>query len=63
MKRYSYKVEFLPIEGEEGARRIDKTVIEATLNRYAEEGWRVWKIDICGNLGLVCVFEREETEE
>ena len=62
MKRYSYKVEFLPIEGEEGARRIDKTVIEATLNRYAEEGWRVWKIDICGNLGLVCVFEREERE-
>ncbi|KAF5412425.1 MAG: hypothetical protein C5S38_08370 [Candidatus Methanophagaceae archaeon] len=62
MKRYSYKVEFLPIEGEEGARRIDKTVIEATLNRYAEEGWRVWKIDICGNLGLVCVFEREEIE-
>jgi len=24
MKRYSYKVEFLPIEGEEGARQIDK---------------------------------------
>jgi hypothetical protein len=62
MKRYSYKVEFLPIEGEEGARRIDKTVIEATLDRYAKEGWRVWKIDICGNLGLVCVFEREESE-
>ncbi|KAF5426898.1 hypothetical protein C5S39_14285 [Candidatus Methanophagaceae archaeon] len=41
MKRYSYKVEFLPIECEEGARRIDKTVIEATFNRYAEEGWRV----------------------
>jgi hypothetical protein len=55
-------VEFLPIEGEEGARQIDKAEIEATLNRYAEEGWRVWKIDICGNLGLVCVFEREERE-
>lgn len=62
MKRYSYKVEFLLIEGEEGARQIDKAKIEATLNRYAEEGWRVWKIDICGNLGLVCVFEREEIE-
>ena len=62
MKRYSYKVVFLPIEGEEGARQIDKAKIEATLNRYAEEGWRVWKIDICGNLGLVCVFEREELE-
>ena len=60
MKRYSYKVVFLPIEGEEGTRRIDKAKIEVTLNRYAEEGWRVWKIDICGNLGLVCVFEREE---
>lgn len=55
-------MEFLPIEGEEGARQIDKAKIEATLNRYAEEGWRVWKIDICGNLGLVCVFEREESE-
>jgi len=63
MKRYSYKVEFLPIECEEGARQIDKAEIEATLDRYAKEGWRVWKIDICGNLGLVCVFEREEREE
>ncbi|MFV9677956.1 MAG: DUF4177 domain-containing protein [Methanosarcinales archaeon] len=62
MKRYSYKVVFLPIEGEEGARQIDKAKIEAILNRHAEEGWRVWKIDICGNLGLVCVFEREESE-
>jgi hypothetical protein len=62
MRRYRYKVEFLPIEGEEGARQIDKAEIEATLNRYAEEGWRAWKMDICGNLGLVCVLEREESE-
>ena len=38
MKRYRYKVEFLPIEGEEGARQIDKGAIEATLNRFTEEG-------------------------
>jgi len=32
MRRYRYKVEFLPIEEEEGEKKIDKEKIEETLN-------------------------------
>jgi SOS response regulatory protein OraA/RecX len=55
---YKYKVEFLPIEEEQGEKKIDKERIEEILNRYAENGWRLRQIDLCGNFGLICVFEK-----
>jgi hypothetical protein len=55
---YKYKVEFLPIEEEQGEKKIDKERIEDILNRDAENGWRLWQIDLCGNFGLICVFEK-----
>ena len=58
MKRYRYKVEFLPLEEEEGEKKIDKTIIEETLNEYAAKGWRLRQIALCGNLGLIYVFEK-----
>ena len=51
-------MEFLPIEEEQGERKIDKERIEEILNRYAENGWRLRQIDLCGNFGLICVFEK-----
>jgi len=60
MRRYRYKVEFLPFEEEQDERKIDKQQIEDILNRYAENGWRLRQIDLCGNLGLICVFEVKE---
>jgi hypothetical protein len=59
MRRYRYKVEFLPIEEEQGEKKIDKAKIEETLNSYAAKGWRLRQIALCGNLGLIYVFERE----
>ncbi|RJS76122.1 DUF4177 domain-containing protein [Methanophagales archaeon] len=58
MKRCRYKVEFLPMEEEQGERRIDKERVEEILNKYAEDGWRLQQIDLCGNIGLICVFEK-----
>jgi len=58
MRGYRYKVEFLPLEEEEGEKRIDKGIIEATLNSYAADGWRLRQIALCGNLGLIYVFEK-----
>jgi len=60
MRRYRYKVEFLPFEEEQGERKVDEQRIEDILNRYAENGWRLRQIDLCGNLGLICVFEVKE---
>ena len=58
MRRYRYKVEFLPIEEEEGEKKIDKGKIEETLNEYAENGWRLQQTALCGQLGLICIFEK-----
>ena len=44
---------------EGGEKRIDKGIIEATLNSYAADGWRLRQIALCGNLGLIYVFEQE----
>ncbi|MCW3130076.1 MAG: DUF4177 domain-containing protein [Methanophagales archaeon] len=46
------------MEEEQGERRIDKERVEEILNKYAEDGWRLQQIDLCGNIGLICVFEK-----
>lgn len=61
MKRRSYKVEFFPLEEVVTEKQVDKERVEATLNRYARRGWRLAQVSICGQLGLICIFE-EETE-
>jgi hypothetical protein len=58
-----YKVVFFPIEEVQVEKEIDTERIEETLNRYAEEGWRLRQLDLCGELGLICVFEQEEAGE
>lgn len=58
MRSYKYKVEFLPIEEEQGEKKIDKEKIEEILNSYAAKGWRLRQIALCGNLGLIYVFEK-----
>ena len=63
MKRRSYKVEFFPIEEVLVEKQLDKERIEATLNRYAKRGWRLGQVALCGQLGLICVFEQEEAGE
>ncbi len=60
MRRYRYKVEFFPIEEEQGEKKIDKERIEKTLNRHAENGWRLREMGLCGHLGLICVLESYE---
>ncbi|MBE0517248.1 MAG: DUF4177 domain-containing protein [Methanophagales archaeon] len=63
MRRYSYKVEFFPIEEVQVEKEIDTERIEETLNSYAGRGWRLGQIALCGQLGLICVFEEEEAGE
>ncbi|MDI6810190.1 MAG: DUF4177 domain-containing protein [archaeon] len=58
-----YKVVFLPIEEVQVENKIDTERIEETLNRYAEKGWRLGQIALCGQRGLICVFEEEEKEQ
>jgi hypothetical protein len=57
---YKYKVEFLPIEDVLVEKQLDAGRIEKTLNRYAKRGWRLGQFALCGQLGLICVFEQEE---
>lgn len=63
MKRYSYKVEFFPIEEIQVEKEIDKGRIEETLNSNAGKGWRLQQTALCGQLGLICIFEQEEDHE
>ena len=63
MKRSSYKVEFFPIDEIQIEKRLDKARIEATLNRYAKRGWQLGQVALCGQLGLICIFEQEEAGE
>ncbi len=58
MKGYKYKVEFFPIEEIQVKKEIDKGKIEETLNKYAEKGWRLRETALCGELGLICIFEK-----
>lgn len=59
MKGYKYKVEFFPIEEIQVVEKeIDEGKIEETLNKYAEKGWRLQQTALCGQLGLICVFEK-----
>jgi hypothetical protein len=60
MKRYTYTVEFFPIQALQVETGIDKEKIEAKLNEYAARGWRLRETALCGQLGLICIFEREE---
>jgi hypothetical protein len=60
MKRYSYTVEFFPIQELQIGTEINKTKIEETLNKFAANGWRLRETALCGQLGLICIFEREE---
>ncbi|HUV80031.1 MAG TPA: hypothetical protein VMW40_04305 [Candidatus Bathyarchaeia archaeon] len=58
MKGHKYKVEFFPIEKIQVKKEIDKGKIEETLNKYAEKGWRLRETALCGQLGLICIFEK-----
>jgi len=58
MKGHKYKVEFFPIEEIQVEKEIDKGKIEETLNEYAENGWRLQQTALCGQLGLICIFEK-----
>ena len=58
MKDHKYKVEFFPIEEIQAEKEIDKGKIEETLNEYATKGWRLRETALCGQLGLICVFEK-----
>jgi hypothetical protein len=60
MKRYTYKVEFFPIKELQIETEINKTKIEETLNKFAANGWRLRETALCGQLGFICIFEREE---
>jgi hypothetical protein len=60
MKRYTYTVEFFPIQELQVETGIDKEKIEETLNKSAAKGWRLRETALCGQLGLICIFEREE---
>lgn len=60
MKRYTYKVEFFPIKELQVETEINKPKIEETLNTYAASGWRLRETALCGQLGFICIFEREE---
>ena len=53
-------MEFFPIEEVQVGKEIDTERIEETMDRYAEKGWRLGQIALCGQLGLICVFEQEE---
>jgi hypothetical protein len=60
MKRYTYKVEFFPIQELQVETGIHTAKIEAKLNEYAARGWRLRETALCGQLGFICIFEREE---
>ena len=60
MRSYRYRVVFFPIEEIQVEKEIDKGRIEETLNRYAAKGWRLRQTALCGQLGLICVFESYE---
>jgi hypothetical protein len=60
MKRYTYKVEFFPIQELQVETGIQTVKIEEQLNTYAARGWRLRETALCGQLGLICIFEREE---
>jgi hypothetical protein len=60
MKRYSYKVEFFPIEELKIETGIRTANVEEHLNEYAARGWRLRETALCGQLGLICIFERED---
>jgi hypothetical protein len=60
MKRYTYRVEFFPIKELQIETEINKTKIEETLNKSAANGWRLRETALCGQLGLICIFERED---
>jgi hypothetical protein len=60
MKGYEYKVEFFPIGELKVGKEIDKEKLDETLNEYAANGWRLRETALCGELGFICVFEREE---
>jgi hypothetical protein len=63
MRSHKYKVEFFPIEEIQVEKEIDKARIEETLNSYAANGWRLRETALCGQLGLICIFEQEEDRE
>jgi hypothetical protein len=63
MKLYNYKVEFFPIEELRVGTGIDKAELEETLNTYAANGWRLRETALCGELGFICVFEKQGEEE
>ncbi|RZN38337.1 MAG: hypothetical protein EFT35_04925 [Methanophagales archaeon ANME-1-THS] len=63
MSGYSYKVEFFPIEEVLVEKQVDRGRIEKTLNRYAKRGLRLAQVALCGQLGLICIFEQEEAGE
>lgn len=58
MKSCKYKVEFFPINELKVDKGIDKERIEETLNKYATKGWRLRETALCGELGLICIFEK-----
>jgi hypothetical protein len=60
MKRYTYTVEFFPIQELQAETGIHTSNIEAKLNEYAANGWRLRETALCGQLGFICIFEREE---
>jgi len=60
MKRYNYSVEFFPIEELKIETGIRTAQVEEHLNEYAARGWRLRDTALCGQLGLICIFEREE---
>lgn len=60
--KYKYKVEFFPIDEVQVEKGLNKEKIEATLNEYAANGWRLRETALCGQLGLICVFEEKEEE-
>lgn len=58
MKRYSYTVEFFPVEELKIEPGIDTASIAEKLNAHAARGWRLRETALCGQLGLICIFER-----
>ncbi len=63
MRRYSYKVEFFPIDEIQVEKGLDKGRIEETLNSNAGKGWRLKETALCGEFGFICIFEKEEDRE